>query len=125
MDEYKQWLESKIDETDESLRYSLDIKRYGGAFWYSVKNDVYKECLAELEKENKQAKVVSFNDLEVGKRYVGVYITGGKSMVFAVTAKGCDDEGQYIWYGDTMEDTISFKGYACEYETVEYFEEVN
>ena len=51
MNEYKNWFESKIDETDESLGYSLDIKRYGSAFWYSVKNDVYKECLLELEKK--------------------------------------------------------------------------
>ena len=122
--EYREWLKGQIKNANESAEKYAKEKEFSTAYMYLAKVTAFEECLAELEKENKQAKAVSFNDLEVGKRYVGVYITGGKSMVFAVTAKDCDDEGQYIWYGDTMEDTISFKGYACEYETIEYFEEV-
>ena len=125
MSEYKKWLEKQIEDTNESLEKNVNLKCYDAANYYNTKLIVYKDCLDTLKQlERHQGQAVSFNDLEVGKRYVSVYITGGKSMVFAVTAKGCDDEGQYIWYGDTMEDTISFKGYACEYETVEYFEEV-
>lgn len=120
---YKEWLESKIDETDESLGYSLDTKRYGGAFLYSVKNDVYKECLAELEKQDKD-KVVSFNDIEVGKKYNFTLKDDDFSEVITIIAKGCDNKGRYVWYSFESSPNVSFKGYKSEYETVECFEEV-
>ena len=122
--EYKGWLKEQITETNNLIESNVKAKCYSAAGMYATEIEVYKECLDELGKKDEQDKVVSFSGLEIGKRYVGVHINGGKTNVFAVTAKGCDDEGQYIWYGDTMEDTISFKSYAHEYETVEYFEEV-
>lgn len=124
MNEYKEWLESKIDEMNNLIERSIKAECYDVVYTLVTKVEIYKECLVEFEKENEQDETVSFSDLEVGKRYVGVHINGGKTNVFAIIGKGCDDEGQYIWYGDTMKDTISFKSYANEYETVEYFEEI-
>lgn len=120
MEEYKQWLESKIDETDEFLGYSLDIKRYGDAFLYSVKNDVYKECLAELEKEDKQDKVVSFDNIEVGEKYNFTSKDNDFSEVTTIIAKGYDNKGKYVWYSFENSPNVSFKVYEDEY----YFEEV-
>lgn len=125
MNKYKDWLEERIKWQTDSLTNSANIKRYGGAFLSSIKVDVYKECLAEFEKLTKEPEQgVSFSELEVGKKYVGIHFTGGKTNAFVVIAKGRDSEGQYIWYGDTMNDTVSLKSYTYEYETVEHFVEV-
>lgn len=123
MNWYKEWLESKIDEMNNLIERSIKAECYDVVYTLVTKVEIYRECLVELEKQD-EGKAVSFNDLEVGKRYVGIHFTGGKTNAFVVIAKGRDSEGQYIWYGDTMNDTVSLKSYAHEYETVEYFKEV-
>ena len=121
--EYKDWLKDKIEEYSDLLDLSVDTKRYGSAFLYSAKVDVYKECLAELERKDEQDKAVSLNDLEVGKRYRSVFKDGTLSVVFTVLDKGYDSKGRYILY--TITSPINtLKGYESEYIAVKYFREV-
>ena len=123
MDEFREWLEKQITEMKESAEYSAKAKFYGAADAYITRANVYKECLTMFNKVTEN-KGIKFSDLEVGKKYVGIHFIGGKINAFVVIAKGCDSEGQYIWYGDTVNDTVALKSYAYEYETVKYFEEV-
>lgn len=125
MNKYKDWLEERIKWQTDSLTNSANIKRYGGAFLSSIKVDVYKECLEEFEKLEKESEQgVSFDGLEIGKRYGIVTKDGSKRGAFTVVAKGCDDEGQYIWYCVAEEPIVSFKSYEDEYKSVEYFVEI-
>lgn len=126
MEEYKNWLESKIDETDESLGYSLDEKRYGGAFWYSTKRDVYKECLKEFERlqDKSDNNNVSFNGLKVGKKYIRVSEDGTSSNAFIVLRKGHDNIGDYITYYIIATNSISCRTYEEDFTAVKYFKEV-
>lgn len=120
------WLESKIDETEESLGYSLDTKRYDGAFWYSVKNDVYKECLKEFErlKEKERDNGVSFDELEVGKKYISVFDCGKESGPFEVVTKGFDNGYGYVLHTTKTDSVLSILSENESCSTIEYFKEV-
>lgn len=126
MNEYREWLVKQIKDINEVLEKNVNLKCYGAADYYNTKLLVYKDCLDTLKQveEHQKEQGVSFNELRVGKKYVGIHFTGGKTNAFVVISKGRDSEGQYIWYGDTMNDTVALKSYAYEYETVEHFVEV-
>lgn len=125
MNKYMEWLKGQIKNANESAEKYAKEKEFGTAYMYLAKVTAFEECLAEFERSKKEPEQgVSFDGLEVGKKYVGVHFTGGKINAFVVIAKGRDSEGQYIWYGDTMNDTVALKSYVNEYETIEYFKEV-
>lgn len=125
MEEFKEWLENQIEDTNESLEKNVNLKCYGVADYYNTKLIVYKDCLDTLKQlEKHQGQGVSLGELEVGKRYGIVSKDGSERGALTVVVKGCDNYGQYVWYSDTADSTIAFKSYSQEFRTVKYFQEL-
>lgn len=119
---YKEWLKEKITEINNLIESSIKSECYDVVYTLVTKVEIYRECLAELEKEDEQDKVVSFDNLEVGKRYN--FEDDDFSKVVTIIAKGCDDEGGYVWYSFEDSPNVSFKGYGNECDWAKYFKEV-
>lgn len=74
MNDYKEWLEKQIEDTNELLEKNVNLKCYGVADYYNTKLIVYKDCLDALKQlEKHQEQDVSFSELKVGKSML-VYI---------------------------------------------------
>lgn len=120
--EYKEWLKEKIVEMNNLIESSIKAECYSVVDTLVTKVEIYRECLAELEKEDEQDKGIDFDDLEVGKKYD--FKNDDFSEVITIIAKGCDNKGGYVWYSFENSPNVSFRGYKSEYETVKYFKEV-
>lgn len=125
MNGYKDWLESKIAEINNLIENSIKSECYDVVYTLVTKVEIYKECLAEFEKENERDKSVSFDDIKVGKKYNFMLKNDDFSEVITIIAKGCENKGRYVWYSFESSPNVSFKGYEGEYDAVEYFEEVD
>lgn len=126
MNEYREWLEKQIDEMDTLAKNNAKAKLYGAANSYVTKMNAYKECLIMFEhfdKRDNENKKLNFNDIEVGKKYIGV-LKDGTSNIFEVFSKGNDDKGSYIWYYSMVNVDKVYKTYEQDFVAADYFREV-
>lgn len=125
MEEYREWLEKQVEDANKLLEKNVNLKRYGAADYYDIKLIVYKDCLDTFKQveEYQKEQGISFNDLEVGKRYGVVTKNGDRIGTITVVSKGRDDYGEYIWYSDKADSNVSFKSYSHEFKTARYFVE--
>lgn len=112
MEEYKNWLEAVIAEEKIAVQGGAD----------NSKLKACEECLKKVVQLEDSS--VDFCNLEIGKKYVSVLKDGLLSIEYVVLDKGCDDEGNYIWYYNIDNDSIAFKMYEQEFYNVKYFREV-
>lgn len=112
MEEYRQWLESVIAEEQIAVQSGADDSKLKAC----------EECLKKVVQLEDSG--VDFCNLEIGKRYAGILKNGISTVELSVLDKGCDDDGDYIWYFDVTNDSIAFKRYKRFFNCVKYFREV-
>lgn len=112
MEEYRNWLEAVIAEEQIAVQGGADDSKLKAC----------EECLKKVVQLEDSG--VDFCNLEIGKQYKGILKGGMPTVEFTVLDKGCDDDGDYIWYFNTTNNSMAFKRYKRFFNGVKYFREV-